>query len=176
MSNANFIHLNEISDKKIFDFNSIESLGGNSQEFDLKDFSLTLSVQDAGDGYYVTGQLKILRGFPCSVCSADAELKQDIHFDEFIRIDSGFDIDSAVVAKSDESESLVLKTPVWNILEFIKETISLEEPTQFYGHGDKVFEVCPNYQDLVSKGLLTDPDAPKSSSPFDSLKDFQFKS
>lgn len=176
MSNASHIHLNEINEKKVFDFESIESLGGNSQEFELKSFNLSVSIQDAGDGYYISGRLQLIRNYPCTLCSVDADLKQDIKFDEFIRIDSSFDTDSSVVAKSDESESLVLKTPVWDILEFIRETINLEEPTQFYGHGQEIFESCPNYSELVSKGVLIDPEDSKKASPFDSLKNYQFKS
>jgi uncharacterized metal-binding protein YceD (DUF177 family) len=176
MSNISHIYLNEISDKKVFEYESIEALGGSSKEFELKSFKLVFSIQDAGDGYYVSGTLKILRNFPCTVCNADADLSQNIKFDEFIRVDSSFDADSDVIAKSDESESLVLKTPVWNLLEFVRETINLEEPTQFYGHGQQSNDSCPEYLELVAKGVLLDPEAPKSASPFDTLKDFQFKS
>lgn len=176
MSNTSHIYLNEITEKKTLHFDSIESIGGSSKDFELKSFDLTLSLQDAGDGYYVTGQLELLRNYPCTVCGTDADLRQDIRFDEFIRVDSNFDTNETVVAKSDESESLVLKTPVWDVLEFIKETINLEEPIQYYGHGTEVFDVCPSFKELVSKGVLIDPDAPKASSAFEGLKNFQVKS
>jgi uncharacterized metal-binding protein YceD (DUF177 family) len=175
MSSLNHIHLNEISDKKTFSFESLEALGGTSKEFQLKKLNLTLSIQDAGDGYYVTGELSFLREFPCTLCNIEAELNQNIKFDEFIRIDANFDADSEVIAKSDESESLVLKTPVWDILEFVKETINLEEPTQFYPKGQDCKSVCPNYLELLNKGILIDDNEVKPHPSFQSLKNYQIK-
>lgn len=175
MSSINHIHLNEISDKKTFNFNSIESIGGLSKEFGLTDFSLSFSIQDAGDGYYVSGELKFTRQFPCTLCNIDADIKQAIKFDEFIRIDSNFDADSEVVAKSDESESLVLKTPVWDLREFVRETINLEEPTQFYPKGQDCKRICPNYLELVAKGILIGADDIKVHPAFETLKNFQIK-
>lgn len=175
MSRPNLIHLNEISDsKKEFSFNSIESMGGHSSEFSLKNFDLKLSILNAGDGYYVSGLLKLCREFPCTLCSFEADLPQIIKFDEFLRIDAGFDTDSDVIAKSDESESLVIKTPVWDLLEYVRETISLEEPKQFYPMGEECKVKCPNYLDLVSKGILIDDDETKVNSAFESLKNYQF--
>ncbi len=176
MSKLRLIHLNEISDtKKSFEFDDLEALGGQSKEFGLKKFSLKFSIQDAGDGYYVSGDLEIIREYPCTLCSFEADLGQKIKFDEFLRVDSSFDADSEVVAKSDESESLVIKSPVWDLLEFVRETINLEEPTQFYPKGQDCKVKCPNYVELVSKGILISSDEKKPVSAFDQLKNYQFK-
>lgn len=176
MSKLRLIHLNEINEtRKSFEFNELEALGGSSKEFGLKKFSLKLSIQDAGDGYYVSGDLDIVREFPCTLCSFEADLGQRIKFDEFLRIDASFDADSEVVAKSDESESLVIKSPVWDLLEFVRETINLEEPTQFYPKGQDCKVRCPNYVELVSKGILINTEDKKSKSAFEELKNYQFK-
>ncbi len=176
MSKLRLINLSEINEsKKTFTFDSIESLGGDSGEFQLKSLNLNLSIQDAGDGYYVSGELKILRQYPCTLCSFEADLAQNIKFDEFIRVDPSFDADSELVAKSDESESLVIKSHVWDLLEFIRETIYLEEPVQFYPKGQECKTKCPNYLELVSKGILIDSEEAKPASAFDKLKNFQFK-
>lgn len=176
MSKLRLIHLNEINEsKKHFEFKDLEAIGGDSKEFQLKNFHLKFSIQDAGDGYYVSGTLQILREFPCTLCSYESDLSQNIKFDEFIRIDSNFDADSEVIAKSDESESLVLKTPVWDLLEFVRETLHLEEPTQFYPKGQDCKIKCPNYIELLSKGILISSEEMKPASAFDQLKNYQFK-
>lgn len=177
MSKPNLIHLSEVNDhsRKVYDFSSFEAIGGRSNEFDILDFHLNLSVIDAGDGYYVSGSLKLKREFPCSICSFESVLNQELPFDEFIRIDPSFDADSEVIAKSDESKSLVLKTPTWDILEFARETINLEEPSQFYPRGEDCKTVCPNYLVLVQKGILIDTNAQKNNPAFDTLKNYQFK-
>ncbi len=175
MSYINFIHLSEVSDKKNYDFKSFDAIGGTSVDFGIKRFELSLTIQDAGDGYYVKGALSYLRELPCTLCNLCADLNQAVAIDEFIRIDPSFDADSERVAKSDESDSLVLKTPVWDILAYIQETISLEEPTQFYPNGQDCKSICPNYLDLVKKGILVDSVESKKNPAFETLKNFQFK-
>lgn len=174
MSKVNYIYLKEISDKgEVFNFSRYEDIGGRPDEFGLKSFNLNLRVQDAGEGYYINGTLKIIRNMPCTLCSLEADLAQEITIEEFLRIDPSFDSAASEVAVSDESSSLVIKNQAWNFLEFIRETINLEEPTQFYPKGEACKLDCPELLLLKEKGILTAPEDKESTSPFAALKNIQ---
>ena len=172
MSRLKHIYLAEIGDSpKAFKFESLEALGGVSSDLHLTHFNMDLTIQYAGEGYYINAHIQSQQKLPCTMCTGDSEFHQNLVLEEFLRVDPQFDADSDEIAKSDDSQSLVIKTPVWNILEFIKETLILEEPAQLYCQKEK----CKNYDTLVSQGLLgTEQKKKEENSAFSSLKDIQF--
>ena len=172
MSHLKNIYLANIGDfPKTFNFESLEALGGRSKDLHITYFKLDLSIQYAGEGYYINAYIRSQQKLPCTLCTEESQWDQDLILKEFLRIDPDFDVDSNQVAKSDESQSLVIKTPVWNILEFVKETLILEEPSQLYCKKEK----CGNYETLIKQGLFKSEQENKDESlAFASLKEIQF--
>ncbi len=175
MSKLCFIPLNEIDDQgRSLVFDSYEALGGDPKELDLFNFSCQVKIHKAGDGYYINGKVQFKRALPCSLCGADSSYSQNLKIEEFLRLDPTFDAADENVAKSDESNSLVVRSAMWNFKEFIRETILLEEPVQFYTHDESSLDTCPEYETLVKKGILTGEDENKGPNAFEALKNLRF--
>lgn len=179
MSKLQFIHLNEINEQpKELHFESFEDLGGEQKQLSLRAFDCKIKIHKAGDGFYLKGSLSITRDFPCTLCGKESFYSQDIKIQDFLRIDPKFDIDELHIAKSDESNSLVVRSSQWNLKEFIRELVILEEPIQFYSHDGNNVNQCPEYENLVKKGILAPiiekDDENKGNNPFEALKNLRF--
>lgn len=174
MSKLNFIPLNEIDDQgRLLSYDSFEALGGDPKELDVLNFNCSIKIHRAGDGYYINGRMQFKRALPCSLCGTDSSYSQNLKIEEFLRVDPTFDAAEQEVAKSDESNSLVVRSQMWNFKEFVRESILLEEPVQFYAHDGSNAERCPEYENLVKKGILTDESENKGHNAFEALKNLR---
>lgn len=174
MSKLNYLPLNEIDDQgKTLEFDSYEAIGGDPKELSLHHFNCKLKIHRAGDGYYIIGQIDIKRDLPCSLCGQESVYAQTIQIEEFLRVDPKFDTSEVDIAKSDESNSMVVRSQLWNFKEFIRESILLEEPFQFYSHEGSSVENCPEYENLVKKGILVPDDENKGNNAFEALKNLR---
>lgn len=175
MSKLCFIPLNEIDDQgRSFSFDSYEAMGGDPKSLDLLQFSCKVRIHRAGDGYYINGNIDFKRALPCTLCGKESSYTQKLKIEEFLRVDPSFDTSEIEVAKSDESNSLVIRSSQWNFMEFIRESILLEEPVQFYSHdGSTSAQSCPEYENLVKQGILASDDENKGSNAFEALKNLR---